>query len=711
MHTLSLDPTRVVSRLFVAIQLISLIAMSACGGCQNTTTTEDMGRADMTSDADMTPAPEDMPETTPDLPDEEDMTPDLPKICEPGEVVDCREENSPAVDICNADGTGTDPGSCPANQVCRGGSCVAVNCIPGARRCSGDIPQECDEMGYGFVDQDECQGGARCEEGFCLDRCELARRNKSYIGCEYWAVELENHLLYDNEIDDDLMPPFGIVLANTSDTYDAQITVYDDSGVIAEAVGERVVGLDRPDPEVIYETVYSEVVDAQGNVLQRLDGPVDRLVLPRGALMTLIMPHKRIPFGQSTIGKFGYKVESTQPIVAYQFNPLCCNYNTTNDASLLLPESALTQDYMFLGYAVFAGSTGARLEDPWSATLTVVATEPDTEVTINLRPPKGENRPYSELIYASSDARLVGPDEQGVIRATLQPFEVLNLGGTGAAPVEDLTGTRISATAPVAVFSGHSCAYVPYTLGFCDHIESQLFPLETWGRRFVLTPLKLRNEMAAQQNTREATYFKFVARQDDTRILTGIDIAHKPGGTLRPADEGVPSCADYSSEPESGLIELNAGETCEFGTRKLFVAQSNHPISIGAFISGQDSVREDASPGDRAGDPAFFFIPPEEQYRTSYSILTPKTYFQNYVTVSIQPGFGVALNGEMLDLTQFDYEENLDEGIVRAHIPLEEGPHRLEAQVPFGIVVYGYDDYVSYAYTGGLNLTKLSELP
>lgn len=710
MPTLSLDFALAIKRSLAILQLCCLFTLSACGGCQNPTTPDDMGAAqDMTADADMT-APQDMPEAEPDLPPE-DMKPDLPKICEPGEVVDCREENSPAVDVCNAEGTGTEPGSCPPSTVCRGGSCVGVNCIPGSRRCSGDIPQECDELGDTFIDQDECQGGARCEEGFCLDRCELARRNKSYIGCEYWAVELENHLLYDNEIDDDILPPFGIVLANTSDTYDAEITVYDDAGVIAEADGERVVGLDRPDPEVIYETVYSEVVDAQGNVLQRIDGPVDRLVLPRGSLMTLVMPHKRIPFGQSAIGKFGYKVESTQPIVAYQFNPLCCNYNTTNDASLLLPESALTQDYMFLGYAVFAGSTGARLEDPWSATLTVVATEPDTQVTINLRPPKGEGRPYSELVYASADARIEGPDEQGVIRATLQPFDVLNLGGTGKSPVEDLTGTRISATAPIAVFSGHSCAYVPYTLGFCDHIESQLFPLETWGRRFVLTPLKLRNEMADAQNTREATYFKFVARQDDTRILTGIDIEHKPGGVLRPADEGVPSCADFSSDPTSGLIELDAGETCEFGTRQLFVAQSNHPISIGAFISGQDSVREDASPGDRAGDPAFFFIPPEEQYRTSYSILTPKTYFQNYVTVSIQPGFGVALNGEMLDLTQFDYQENLDEGIVRAHIPLEEGPHRLEAQVPFGIVVYGYDDYVSYAYTGGLNLTKLSELP
>lgn len=685
--------------------ILAALLLGACGGCSNTAAPgADMGR-DMSA-PDQRPA---VDMTPPDM-RMEDMR--APVICEPGELVACRQENTPAIDVCSLDGTQAEPASCPASQVCRQGECVQVACIPGTRRCSGDVPQACDEAGSVYEDQPACQGGARCEDGFCLDRCELARRNRSYIGCEYWAVELENHLLYDNEdLPEDRIPPFGIVLANTSQTYDAEITIFDDAGMIATAVSERVVGSDRPDPELVYETVYSEVLDAAGNQLARIEGPVDRILLPRGAIMTLVMPHKRIPFGQSTIGKFGYKVTSTQPIVAYQFNPLCCNYNFTNDASLLLPESALTKDYMYLGYAVFAGSSQTRVEDPYSATLTVVATQPDTQVTVSLRAPKGEGRPYSELIYGSADVRIQGPDSSGVIRATLQPFEILNLGGTGRGPVEDLTGTRISATKPVAAFSGHSCAFVPYTLGFCDHMESQLFPLETWGRRFVLTPLKLRNPMAMMQNTREATYFKFLARQDDTRILTGIDLEHKPGGVLRPADEGVPSCADFSEDPTQGVIALKAGETCEFGTRQLFVAQSNHPISVGAFISGQDSVREDASPGDRAGDPAFFFVPPEEQYRTSYSILTPKTYFQNYVTISIQPGFGIKLNGQMLDLTQYDYAERLDEGFVRAHIPLTEGPHQLEAQVPFGVVVYGYDDYVSYAYTGGLNLTKLSELP
>jgi hypothetical protein len=36
------------------------------------------------------------------------------------------------------------------------------------------------------------------------------------------------------------------------------------------------------------------------------------------------------------------------------------------------------------------------------------------------------------------------------------------------------------------VFGGHSCARVPNaTVGDCDHLEEQIFPIDTWGRHFV----------------------------------------------------------------------------------------------------------------------------------------------------------------------------------------------------------------------------------
>jgi hypothetical protein len=524
---------------------------------------------------------------------------------------------------------------------------------------------------------------------------------------------LENHLLNDPgdgvpPLPEERRPPFAIILANTSTTYDTTVTAYMASGEVAIADGSRVVGADSASAGVDLVTVYSQVVSTDGTKLLDISGPVQDIPLPRQSVMTLLMPHRSLPFKETSLTQSAYRVVTTQPIVAYQFNPFCCNYNFTNDASLLLPSSALTEHYMFMGYAVWAGSVSSRLDDPFSGTLTVLATEEDTEVTVQLRPSKDATRPFEKIIYPSSSTQIEGPDADGVIKAIMQPHDVLNIASAGVSPVEDLTGAKISANKPVAAFAGHTCAFVPFSNPACDHLESQLFPLETWGRRFVAAPLKVRRKPdAPMTRTREGTYWKFVAYEDDTRIDTGLNLS--PPHVLPPADEGVKPCTQFSDDPVLGSFVLDSGETCEFGTTNLFVIESQKPIMLGAFLSGQNSVSEDAAFGDHAGDPAFFLVPPEEQYRTDYSFLTPSTYFVSYVTVTVRPGFGVALDGQQLDLTQFDYEILPERDIARAHIPVSDGPHYIESAVPFGIVVYGYDDYVSYAYTGGLDLTKLNE--
>jgi len=660
------------------------------------------------SDDVVPPANNNVPDMSVDV--AEDIPPQI--ICEPGEIVECGQENSPATRVCNSEGTAVESGSCPTSplSVCRGGTCEEVTCIPGTRRCENVAQaQICNEAGSAFENSEQCTGSSRCEEGNCLSRCRLAELTNSYIGCEYWAVELENHLLSDsrsNPLPPDRRPPFAIVLFNPSETYDARVSVFSEPNVHAEAIGSRIVGTDIPLPGIELVTVESRVLGPRGQELFKIEGPINSIVLPRGSMMTLIMPFREIPFGSTSLTQTAYRVSSTQPVVAYQFNPLCCNYNYTNDASLLLPTSALTENYLFMSYAVWAGTASARLAEPYSSTMTILATQPDTSVTVQLPPPKGANRPHSQTIYPPNNARISGPDANGRLTVVLQPHEVLNVAGSGAGPVEDMTGARITASKPISVFGGHTCAFVPFGNPACDHLESQLFPIETWGTKFVAAPLKLRRKEGDPVATREGTYWKFLAVSDNTTIQTGISLGAPV--SLPPADEGVAPCRDFSTDIESGTFTLNAGQTCEFGTSVPFVVQAGQPIMIGAFLSGQNSVKVDAQFGDHAGDPAFFLVPPEEQYRSEYSFLTPATYFQSYVTVVIRPGFNVTLDGLELDVTQFDYEVIAGGEMARIHIPVEDGPHSIEAQIPFGIIVYGYDDYVSYAYTGGLDLAKLN---
>ena len=681
-------------------QLVALLASvvlvsSSCGGCRGD---------DNNGGTDAGPPGEDAAV---------DVAPDALEVeCEPGAVIRCREENTAAIDVCSSTGTEVTIGSCPSAppHVCRNDECVEVACIPGTRRCVDEqSPQVCNEDGSAWVDEAQCGGASRCEAGNCLDRCQLAELTNSYIGCEYWAVELDNKLLNDaGVLSPEETPPYAIVLANTSTTYDAQITVYSEEGVIAEADGERRVGADIQFPGDDLVTVRSELVDQNGVKLLDIDGPVEKIPLPRQSMMTLLFPPRAVPFGSSSLTHVGYKIESTQPVVAYQFNPLCCNYSFTNDASLLLPTSALTENYLFMSYEVWKPQFGS---ESYSPTLTVVATQPDTEVTVQLRPSRQDGVAFGDIIYPVSSPRIDGPDDQGVMKATLQPFEVLNIAG-GLAN-EDLTGARITATNPVAVFGGHTCAYVPEGNAACDHLEQQLFPLETWGRRFIASPLKLRGDLEGGARTLEGTYFKFLALEDDTTVQTGFNLDFQTNpNAMRQTSGATQPCMEFSADPALGEFTLDAGQSCVIGAKTTFVAESGRPLMVGAFLSGQGSVEDTSMFGDHDGDPAFFLVPPEEQYRADSSFLTPATYFVSYVTVLIQPGFTVSLDGQELDLTQFDYEVLPERNIARAHIPVEPGPHFLESQnqIPFGIVVYGYDDYVSYAFTGGLDLTKLNPI-
>lgn len=55
----------------------------------------------------------------------------------------------------------------------------------------------------------------------------------------------------------------------------------------------------------------------------------------------------------------------------------------------------------------------------------------------------------------------------------------------------DLSGTRVVAQRPVAVFSGHTCVG---RLSRCDHVVEQLHPMTQWGRAFLVPPVPFQGQ-------------------------------------------------------------------------------------------------------------------------------------------------------------------------------------------------------------------------
>jgi hypothetical protein len=95
-------------------------------------------------------------------------------------------------------------------------------------------------------------------------------------------------------------------------------------------------------------------------------------------------------------------------------------------------------------------------------------------------------------------------------------------------------------------------------------------------------------------------------------------------------------------------------------------------------------------------------IPPAKQFRTDYVFLTPNKYAHDYVNIIAPSDASVTLDGNLLGAVSFATILGSDWKVSRLEVG--DGVHKIVANKPVGVVVYGYDRDVGYGYAGGLNL-------
>jgi hypothetical protein len=579
---------------------------------------------------------------------------------------------------------------CPEGTACALDECLPIDCVEGQRRC---------------LDQRtllECAGGEwqraeECFEACAVDSCTttacaVAARERSYLGCEYMAIELPNLVSRDPGA-----PPVAVVLTNASATEPAHVTIFNPEGEVMEPLNDVVVAVPM-DIAMSYsaQTVRSEVRDASGQVVMGSVMRAEQTQIPPGGVATFLLPQTTWPEAGSVVGLKAHRVVSDLPVGAYQFAPYCCNYSFSNDASLLIPTSALSGSYRFLGVPNLLSFDELFTPVSIPTNMTIVATRDATTLRFTL-PPNASVQP-------ESTGRLTV--ERGAYTVTLNRQETLLLRSDTTPnpnpflpePQTDFTGAVIESSEPVAVFSAHECAYYPTQFGACDHLEEQLFPLEAWGNTFTLVPPKERGRNAIF----ERIYWKLLSYQPGARVR--LSASFSDIGGAGPGAPGVPDCGQLLDPQDRQVIVIGAEGFCEFSTKVGVDISSDQPISVMGIISGQESVEAGAGFGAHLGDPSIFLATPTRQYRSDYAFLTPNTYYSDFVAVVFEPGTSMRLDGQEVDLSGATQVRGSQRRY--AYLPLEDGPHTLVGSAPFGIMVFAFDDFVSYAFTGGLNLTK-----
>ena len=492
-----------------------------------------------------------------------------------------------------------------------------VTCTPGLPAgCADRTPAwVCHADGHG-VDRETCPAGAACRAGECVSDCLVEGKTPAYIGCAYWSVDLDN---YPDPFGDPSAVPHAVVVTNPSSA-EATVTV----------------------------TTLADVVL-----------PADHFTVPPGGATVYTFP--RLDVDGSGITNHSFKLDSSWPVAAYQFNPLNNVGVASDDGTVLLPDEALGREY----YAFTWPTSPINLPHlpPQHGYFTVVATRPGTttvSVTVTAPVEVGANGDVPALMTGESHDFI------------LEQFQVLNIEADGSnlfSPNMDLTGSHILASQPVAAFGGHEEASV--VSGCCaEHLEHQLYPVATWGTRY----------LAAHSEPRGGStdVWRVIAAQDGTQIST------------------IPA------QPDAGMFTLDAGQWRELSAADSFEIVGSGPISVAQYLASGESTP------DGIGDPSLIMAVPVEQFRTSYIVLTPADYNEDYLSVIRPVGGNVFLDAEALPSGPGSPFSPIGNGDFElAWIPVADGPHTLIGDQPFGLIAQGWSQAVSYGYAAGLDLKAI----
>ena len=500
-------------------------------------------------------------------------------------------------------------------------------CMPGTARCSDDVTVElCKNTGLSY-EKIPCTGYQACVDGECIGPCEkVAVDAPSSEGCEFYAIRMRSF----NELPEDRD---ALIVGNTNGSLTANVQLYlaPNNSHNDEPVGDPVA----------LAPGESHIFELSSDLLQ----------------------------GYSTVRIGGvFRVESDLPIAAYLHSSL--ENKASNDSSLLLPVHALRQEYVVPSYPGFADSKNPDATNGRPSYFNVIALEDNTTIS------------WTPRFDTAGDGIAVQPRLAGETgQITLSRFDVLQIGSTSKTNTEyfthDVSGTLVSADRKVALLGATNCAFVPFTSGFCNHLQEQAFPLDYWGKVYVGAHSPVRNS--------EKHYWRIYAGEAGVTVTTD------------PPQAGTPFT----------LFERGAFKDLEVPNGVSFVFQATGPILPVQFLAGNSAA-------GGIGDPAMYQMVPVEQWLKRYVFVTGINYGLNYAQVIRRfEGADVTINGQVVG--GYYLINTVSGGKYEVADVLLPGGDMAQSYVAesdddFNVVVIGYTNNTSlsaYAYPGGMAVKRI----
>jgi hypothetical protein len=228
----------------------------------------------------------------------------------------------------------------------------------------------------------------------------------------------------------------------------------------------------------------------------------------------------------------------------------------------------------------------------------------------------------------------------------------------------NLTGSFVSASNDVAVFSGHECAQVPAGVAFCDTLIEQAIPTDKLSKNYLLTATR-----GAEITPQNSDLIRVIATVNGTEVrVNGAVVA-----------------------------TLNKGQFHEFSLTEATGArvEASNPVAVAQYLTGGQGANT---------DPAMSYVPGQDTWLKEYRLATPSgsaAFDLNYASIVISEAdmASLMLDGVVVNTASFSAIGST--GFRRGNVNLPLGLFNLTAANPFLVMLGGGSAADSYLTYGG----------
>ena len=522
------------------------------------------------------------------------------------------------------------------------------------------------------------------------ESCADAAMGHTYVGCDFWPT------IVANPVWQEFQP--AVVVANGT-MADASVTIDGPAG-FHQVVTVKAGGL---------ETVML-------NWVMDLKGPEFSIANTSGGRLA----------ASSRVNGGAYHMVSSVPVTAWQFNPLkytlpagACDRvaaggckSATNDASLLIPSTAMTEHYRVFGYSSKNEGTD------WGTVpggVAITATTDGTEVQVQLGPKCGVEIYPTTMLGTCVSA---GPAGSGIdakmpgdsYMLSMNAGDVVQLVGAWAKDPQthnaDISGTIVSANDGhnVQVIAFNAISQLPdVSVANADHMEETVLPGEVLGQKYIVVP------PATPLGAQVGHVVRIYGNVDHTALTY-------PEGKPTPDAPDMINAGDVVQIPampvgQPAALCMSTADHCMLN--KPFIVEGSEAFAVASFMVGGVLQMPGTDATNSQGDPSFSMEVAPKQFRKDYTFLAPADYMENYADVLLPTGASVMLDGKPATAAATPIGAS---GWSSLRLTLDSatgGVHTLstDADGGLGLQVMGFGFATSYYYPGGLNLQRIAKPP